>query len=137
MVTAETGVIMYLYMSDIVYCLQIQHCIADIPNLGLPDVCTATPLRGKAFCADHCQLLREQAPDVPTDLRPFLKYCGVSTHGNGMYSLFMLKFLQRNAINQVWLMRKHLSHSRMQSKVLVYKSVYTYVSLSFQVLWRC
>ena len=95
MVTAYTGVIMYLYMSDIVCCLQIQHCVADIPNLGLPDVCTATPLRGKAFCADHCQLLREQAPDVPTDLRPFLKYCGVSTHRKGMYSPFMLKFLQR------------------------------------------
>lgn len=72
---------MYWYMSGIVCCLQIQHCVADIPNLGLPDVCTATPLRGKAFCADHCQILQEQAPDVPTDLRAFLKYCGVSTHG--------------------------------------------------------
>ena len=34
MVTAYTGVIIYLYMSDIVYCLQIQHCVADIPNLA-------------------------------------------------------------------------------------------------------
>ena len=44
-------------------------------KLNLPDVCVATPLKGKAFCHDHCSLLSKEAPDVPLDLHEFISYC--------------------------------------------------------------
>ena len=59
--------------------LFLQNCVAAIPNLNLPDVCTASPERGKAFCKDHCALLQDKVPDVPLGLKEFLKYCGTST----------------------------------------------------------
>jgi len=43
--------------------------------VSLPDVCTASPVRGKAFCADHCSLLEKEASEVPTGLKDFLQYC--------------------------------------------------------------
>lgn len=46
--------------------------------LNLPDVCTSSPERRKAFCSEHCQLLQENAPDVPLELRGFLDYCDAS-----------------------------------------------------------
>ena len=48
-----------------------------IELLNLPDVCTNWPAKGKAFCADHCSFLHKEAPNVPCDLREFLKYCGM------------------------------------------------------------
>lgn len=63
------------------YCSHAQqHCIADLPNLNLPDVCTDSPLRGKAFCKDHCSVLEEKG--IPTGLKEFLKYCGSCDTGN-------------------------------------------------------
>lgn len=57
------------------YCSHAQqHCIAD-----LPDVCTDTPLRGKAFCKDHCSVLEEKG--IPTGLKEFLRYCGSCDSG--------------------------------------------------------
>ena len=50
----------------------------------MPDVCTASPVRGKAFCQDHCTLLGREVPDVPTDLREFLKFCGAKANGMSM-----------------------------------------------------
>ena len=44
-------------------------------TLSLPNVCTASPLRGKAFCKDHCSLLEKEASHVPTGLKEFLHYC--------------------------------------------------------------
>ena len=41
----------------------------------MPDVCTATPVHGKAFCKEHSELLEKQEPSIPTDLRGFLKHC--------------------------------------------------------------
>ena len=62
------------------YCSHAQqHCIADLPNLNLPDVCTDTPLRGKAFCKDHCSVLEEKG--IPTGLKEFLRYCGSCNSG--------------------------------------------------------
>ena len=50
-----------------------------MPALSLPDVCTASPERGKAFCHEHCELLQCDAPHVPLGLKDFLKFCGVHT----------------------------------------------------------
>ncbi len=61
--------------------LVLQNCVWAIPNLNLPDVCTASPERGKAFCKEHCLLLQEKAPGVPLGLKDFLKYCGSSETG--------------------------------------------------------
>lgn len=60
------------------YIVHLQQSVARIPSLNLPDVCTASPERSKAFCAEHCQLLQKEAPDVPTGLKDFLKFCGTS-----------------------------------------------------------
>ena len=62
-----------------------------IPALNLPDVCTASPVRGKAFCSERCQLLETAAPNVPTDLKEFLKFCG--THGGRLFSIIIITML--------------------------------------------
>ena len=59
----------------------LQQTATEFPTLNLPDVCTDSPVRGKAFCRDHCALLGREAPDVPTDLREFLKFCGAKANG--------------------------------------------------------
>ncbi len=38
-------------------------------RLNLPDVCSNSPVHGKAFCTGHCELLQEEAPEFPTGLR--------------------------------------------------------------------
>ena len=35
-------------------------------------------------CQDHCTLLGREVPDVPTDLREFLKFCGAKANGMSM-----------------------------------------------------
>ena len=59
----------------------LQNIVPGIPTLSLPDVCTASPVRGKAFCLDHCKLLEKEAPQVPQGLREFLSYCGGQSTG--------------------------------------------------------
>ena len=59
----------------------MQQTVAGFPTLNLPDVCTDSPVRGKAFCRNHCALLEREAPDVPTDLRGFLQFCGAKANG--------------------------------------------------------
>ena len=49
--------------------------------MSLPDVCTTSPVRGKAFCADHCSLLEKEASKVPTGLKDFLQYCHALKEG--------------------------------------------------------
>lgn len=58
-------------------CTCMQYIVQQIPMLSLPDVCTNSPLYGKAFCAQHCTVLQEQSPPITTDLRGFVRYCGV------------------------------------------------------------
>ena len=61
----------------IVYFIFFQQSVQNL-KLNLPDVCdvcVATPLKGKAFCRDHCSLLSKEAPDVPLDLHEFISYC--------------------------------------------------------------
>ena len=64
----------------------MQQISDGIPALNLPDVCTNSPIHNKAFCEEHCLLLQNEAPDVPIDLRQFLKYCGAQAVGNLRYS---------------------------------------------------
>ncbi|XP_064393011.1 uncharacterized protein LOC135340449 isoform X3 [Halichondria panicea] len=78
-----------LWVTDGIWKTVFPHCmfkveqISDgIPALNLPDVCTNSPIRNKAFCEEHCLLLQNEAPDVPIDLRQFLKYCGAQAVEN-------------------------------------------------------
>ena len=48
-----------------------------LPLVNYPDVCTSSPLHGMAFCQEHIDFLSSQHPGIPTDIRGFLKYCGV------------------------------------------------------------
>ena len=54
----------------------LQNIVPGIPKLTLPDVCTSSPVRGKAFCHSHCTLIEKEAPHIPVGLRDFLKFCG-------------------------------------------------------------
>ena len=58
-----------------------QYIVKQIPALTLPDVCTLSPLPGKAFCAEHTKVLEEHSPPIPTDIRGFLSFCGVLPSG--------------------------------------------------------
>ena len=51
--------------------------LQGIPQLHLPDVCTESPIRGRAFCSSHCKFIEENYAHVPTGLKEFLKYCGI------------------------------------------------------------
>ena len=67
-------------------------------TLSLPNVCTASPLRGKAFCKDHCSLLEKEASHVPTGLKEFLHYChalrtGVRHNCTELQLVFYLKLI--------------------------------------------
>ncbi len=62
-----------------------QVTVNEIPHLHLPDVCTESPLPRKAFCREHCQFLKENAPEIPTGLREFLKYSGVTKDDDDQY----------------------------------------------------
>lgn len=49
-----------------------------VPGFGevnYPNICPLSPLRGQAFCRKHCEIA--SAAGYPSELRPFLKKCGV------------------------------------------------------------
>ena len=59
-------------------CLSLyQNFVKGFPLLNYPNVCTDSPKPGKAFCEEHVAYLTNKHPDVPTDIRGFLKYCGI------------------------------------------------------------
>ena len=66
-------------------------------TLSLPNVCTASPLRGKAVsCKDYCSLLEKEASHVPTRLKEFLHYChalrtGVRHNCTELHLVFLLE----------------------------------------------
>ena len=83
-----------MHVHSVPYYLTLyQNCVGAIPNLNLPDVCTATPQRGQAFCKDHCILIKKDVPDVPTGLREFIKYCR-----SGKHDLMSFQGLYNNVI---------------------------------------
>ncbi|KAK2546846.1 hypothetical protein P5673_033424 [Acropora cervicornis] len=51
--------------------------VKGLPLLNYLNVCTASPKYGKAFCDEHLQYLARNHPNIPTDLRGFLAYCGI------------------------------------------------------------
>ena len=61
----------------------MQYAVNAVPGISLPNVCTAPPAHGKAFCHEHCKLLDSRVPDVPTGLRDFLKHCGTQITSGG------------------------------------------------------
>ena len=75
----------------------LQQSVAGLPSLNLPDVCTNSPEKEKAFCTAHCQLLKEKAPHVPLGLKDFLKHCGISqdTHMYQKMMFIIYSFLQK------------------------------------------
>lgn len=66
---------LFTYILLILNCLQYQ--VQQIPALSLPDVCTNQPRPGQAFCEQHCHLMQQHTPPIPTDIRGFLRHCGV------------------------------------------------------------
>ena len=60
----------------------MQHSIQGFPTVNLPDVCTNSPMYGRAFCKDHCDFLSHNAPDAPLSLRDFLVFCKALKPGN-------------------------------------------------------
>ena len=65
--------------------------------LSLPDVCSEPPAHGQAFCGEHCEFLPQQAPDVPTGLRDFLRFCGTLNDGKylivNVYNCLQVEFV--------------------------------------------
>lgn len=72
-----------------------QYIVKQIPALTLPDVCTLSPLPGKAFCAQHTKVLEEHSPPIPTDIRGFLSFCGVLPSGR-LYAIKMHDIVHDN-----------------------------------------
>lgn len=73
-----------LWVVDGQWKLMFAHCmmqrknfVKGLPLLNYPNVCTASPKYGKAFCDEHLQYLTRNHPNIPTDLRGFLAYCGI------------------------------------------------------------
>ena len=52
---------------------KVKNAIPSLPLVNYPEICAATPERGKAFCKTHCLNLSEQG--IPTGLHDFLEYC--------------------------------------------------------------
>lgn len=50
-------------------------------------MCTNSPAYGQAFCNEHCEFLKNNAPEVPTGLRAFLQYSGALKDGEYNYAL--------------------------------------------------
>ena len=70
-------------MADGNWKLRYVHCMwkvpIKLPNFGeinYPRICPLSPKRGHAFCDAHCK--EATAQGHPTELRAFLKSCGIS-----------------------------------------------------------
>jgi hypothetical protein len=53
--------------------------LPEFGEINYPQICPLSPRRGHAFCEAHCKEATVQG--YPTELRPFLKSCGVSKEG--------------------------------------------------------
>ena len=69
-----------LYVADGCWKLHYPICMYTAKSLSkgiedyIPHDCPKSPRYGKAFCNEHCRVI--ESLGVPTDLRPFIKYCG-------------------------------------------------------------
>lgn len=70
--------------------------------MNYPDVCTSAPGHGKAFCQEYLDFLSAKHPSVPTDIRGFLKHCGVlkdnDTPEGKCIQIYVLIFINQNII---------------------------------------
>ncbi|KAL9977026.1 hypothetical protein ACROYT_G014387 [Oculina patagonica] len=57
--------------------LLAKNIVKGLPLLNYQNVCTASPKNGKAFCEEHIDYLTREQPNIPTDIRGFLAYCGI------------------------------------------------------------
>lgn len=55
----------------------LENVINGLPLVNYPDVCTAAHVHGMAFCQEHLDFLSSRHPSIPSDIRGFLKHCGV------------------------------------------------------------
>lgn len=80
--------------------------------LNYPDVCTASPKTGKAFCEEHVDYLTRNHPNIPTDLRGFLAYCGIQRSDIGN-QCFLIQYIQKknNYGRMGWLDRQRFQPS--------------------------
>ena len=69
-------------MADGNWKLRYAHCMWKVPiklpqfgEINYPKICPLSPKRGHAFCEAHCT--QAQLQGYPTELRPFLKQCGL------------------------------------------------------------
>ena len=73
-----------LYVADGNWKLKYPHCMWKVPvnvdgfqnAINYPCICPLSPVRGQAFCKDHCELARRVS--IPHELHNFLKFCGIS-----------------------------------------------------------
>ena len=73
----------HLYVADENWKLKYAHFMWKVPinlegfgTVNYPSICPLSPKRGHAFCEEHCRKASELK--YPSELRPFLKKCGVS-----------------------------------------------------------
>jgi len=71
-----------LFVADGNWKLRYVHCMWKVPvsvpgfgNANYPCICPISPRHGHAFCEKHCKMA--QAAGYPSELRRFLKKCGV------------------------------------------------------------
>ena len=76
-----------------------QNFVKGFPLLNYPNVCTDPPQAGKAFCEEHVAYLTSKHPDVPTDIRAFLKYCGIQRSNKGKQFYWYTGMTQYNLDN--------------------------------------
>ncbi|CAB4011283.1 Hypothetical predicted protein [Paramuricea clavata] len=75
-----------LFVADGNWKLRYAHCMWKVPiklpefgEINYPQICPLSPRCGHAFCEAHCKEATVQG--YPTELRPFLKSCGISKEG--------------------------------------------------------
>lgn len=78
-----------------------QYIVERIPTLSLPDVCTLAPVHGKAFCARHCEVLESHCPPIPTDIRGFLRFCGVLNNEDASYLQSFMFIFQVQSVKEL------------------------------------
>ena len=57
------------------YMWKVSVAVPGFGEINYPNICPLSPQRGQAFCRKHCEIAT--AAGYPSDLRSFLKKCGV------------------------------------------------------------
>ena len=95
-----------------------------LPLVNYPNVCTNAPKSGKAFCDEHLAFLSDQHPDIPTDIRGFLRHCGIDHSSTGSYTHW-----------SVYLATVSLMHNSLLSSSSL-NTVLQYLTRSYYTIWK-